>query len=208
MRRGAVAARVLVLASSSPRRAALLASLGLAFTQQPSGRPEETTPGPPAEVARRLARGKAEAVAAFLPEGWVLGADTLVWHRGEALGQPRDAAEALAMLERLQGSEHDVVTGLCVTRAPRGPAWEDAVRTRVRFAPIPRAALEAYVATGEPLGKAGAYAIQGIAAAYIASIDGPWDNVVGLPLRATLALLARAGYPLPAHLAGVPGGQA
>jgi septum formation protein len=192
---------VLVLASASPRRADLLRKLQLPFRQQPMDLDETLPPGlGPDEAAMLLAHAKADAAAATLPEGWVLGADTIVWLDGHAQGKPAHADEALAMLQRLQGRTHEVVTGVCVVRLPGGKAWQGSERTEVRFAALPDKLLEAYVATGEPLGKAGAYAIQGIAAAYLEGVRGPVDNVIGLPLRRTVELLEASGYPLPEHL--------
>jgi septum formation protein len=192
---------VLVLASASPRRAETLRRLGLAFHHVAPQVEEAVEPGlAPAEVARLLARAKAEAVAADVAEGWVLGADTIVWCEGEPLGKPASAKEALATLLKLNGRAHDVYTGVCVARRPDGKLFEHVERTTVRFARVPEPTLEAYVETGEPLGKAGAYAVQGIAAAFIEEVRGSVDNVVGLPIRPTVQLLARAGFPLPAHL--------
>lgn len=192
---------MLVLASASPRRAELLRRLGIPFRQRPAAIDEIPPPGlAPGEAVLHLARAKAEAAAAELPEGWVLAADTLVFHKGEPLGKPSHAEEAIATLERLQGSVHEVYTGVCVVRQPGAKVWQHVERSEVRFAPMGKAQLEAYVATGEPLGKAGGYAVQGIAAAYIEDVRGSVDNVVGLPLRPTVLLLAKAGFPLPPHL--------
>lgn len=187
----------LILASASPRRAELLRRAGLAFEARPAD-VDESHAGLPREATLAAARRKAEAARAV--DAWTLGADTEVVVDGEALGKPADAAAARAMLARLSGRAHAVVTGVCVI-APDGRAYEDAATTRVRFARLPPAAIEAYVASGEPLGKAGAYAIQGAAEAFVERIEGSWSNVVGLPLATAVALLARAGYPLPAHLA-------
>jgi septum formation protein len=192
---------VLVLASASPRRADTLRRLGLPFEQRPTHVDETVLAGVRAqEAVAGLARRKAEAAAQQVRDGWVVGADTLIEHRVKLLGKPRDAADALAMLTRLQGSKHDVLTALCVLRQPGLRRFEHVERSTVQFGPLSRATLEAYVATGEPLGKAGSYAVQGIAAAYITRIDGSVDNVVGLPIRPLLRLLREAGYALPAHL--------
>lgn len=192
----------LVLASGSPRRADTLKRLGLPFEQRPTTLDETLAAGVKAQDAvAGLARRKAEAAAMQLPEGWVVGADTLIEHRDKLLGKPRDHADALAMLTRLQGSKHDVLTALCVLRQPGLRRFEHVERSVVQFGPLARSTIEAYVATGEPMGKAGSYAVQGIAAAYITRIDGSVDNVVGLPIRPLLRLLREAGYPLPAHLA-------
>lgn len=192
---------MLVLASASPRRAELLRRLRLEFEVRPAGAEEPPAPGAQApKAALTLARAKAEAVARPMPEGWVLAADTLLEHHRRVLGKPKDAADALTMLEQLQGSEHEVYTALCVARQPGMHLFQHVERSVVHLARLDRATLEAYVATGEPLGKAGAYAVQGIAAAYVTRIEGSVDNVVGLPVRPMLQLLAASGYPLPPHL--------
>lgn len=198
---------MLVLASASPRRAELLRKLGLEVVVKPAHLQEGIPPGMGgAQGAAQLAREKAEAVAADVAEGWVLGADTVVWHAGREVPKAASAKESLEGLRLLQGATHEVFTGLCVVRMPGGKAWQRVERSEVRFARLDDATLEAYVATGEPLGKAGGYAVQGIAAAYIEDVRGSVDNVIGLPLRATVQLLAEAGYPLPAHLRlGKPG---
>lgn len=198
-----------MLASASARRADLLRKLGIPFTQRPAGVEEDVPEGlAPAEVVAQLARDKAEAAAASVPEGWILGADTLVFHDGEPMGKPSDAQDAVRILRRLQGQTHEVFTGLCVLRQPGSKAWQHVERSEVRFAPMNDALIEAYVRTGEPLGKAGAYAVQGIAAAYILDVRGSVDNVIGLPLRPTVQLLAKAGFALPEHLRVGPEGHA
>lgn len=185
---------VIVLASASPRRAELLASAGLPFVVVPSRVVEKRFPGEPPEVfVRRLAAAKARDVAGTRADGFVLGADTDVVLDGEILGQPRDDDDARAMLARLSGRVHDVLTGFEVYDVATGRADGGAVRTRVEFAPLGRAEIDAYVATGEPRGKAGGYAIQGRAAGLIRRIDGSYTNVVGLPLREVLETLARMG---------------
>lgn len=192
---------MLILASASPRRAETLRKLQIPFEPRPVDLDEAIPEGMGGrDAALHLARAKAEAAAADVREGWVLGADTVVWHREAALGKPADAADALRILARLQGDRHEVFTGLCVVRQPGARRFEHVERSEVRMAHLDREAIEAYVATGEPMGKAGAYAVQGIAAAFVEEVRGPVDNVVGLPVRATVQLLARAGYPLPAHL--------
>lgn len=185
---------VIVLASASPRRAELLASAGLSFVVVPSGVVEERVPGEPPELfVRRLAAAKARDVAGARQEGFVLAADTEVVLDGEVLGQPRDDGDARAMLARLSGRVHDVLTGYEVYDVAARRGEGGVVRTRVEFAPLTRAEIEAYVATGEPRGKAGGYAIQGRAAGMIRRIDGSYTNVVGLPLREVLETLTRMG---------------
>jgi len=184
----------LVLASQSPRRRELLEQLGFALEVRPAHADEAVLPG---EAARayvlRVAREKARAVEGAL----VLAADTAVVLRGEVLGKPRDAEDARRMLGALSGTVHEVLTAVCLRR--RAPALElDAVvSTSVRFAPLSPAEVAWYVATGEPLDKAGAYAIQGAGGAFVLGVEGSVSNVVGLPLAETADLLRRAGFPLP-----------
>lgn len=185
---------MIVLASSSPRRAELLASAGLPFVVVPSTIVEERVTGePPDAFVRRLAASKTRDVAAARADGVVIGADTAVVVDGNVLGKPRDDDEARVMLARLSGRVHDVLTGYDVYDVGTGRAEGGVVRTRVEFARLRAAEIEAYVATGEPRGKAGGYAIQGRAAGMIVRVDGSYTNVVGLPLREVLETLARMG---------------
>jgi septum formation protein len=144
----------------------------------------------------RLALAKARAVAAREGEGVVLGADTIVVIEGAVLGKPAGPDEARAMLRRLRGRQHEVITGVAVVEARTGRAETVAVVSRVRMADYDEAAIEAYVATGEPLDKAGAYAIQGAGGALVAGLEGSFSNVVGLPLAETARLLAAFGVPV------------
>ena len=146
---------------------------------------------PPAAYVARLAQRKAGAIAA-MDDGVVLGADTTVVLDGEILGKPADAPAAAEMLRRLGGREHIVTTAVSVYRAGHEQG-RVAVSTIVQMADLDQATIEAYVATGEPLDKAGGYGIQGRAAAFVARIDGSYTNVVGLPLVETLSLLRSAG---------------
>ena len=186
--------RRLVLGSASPRRAALLRELGVPFTICVSNAPEIAAPGESAaEFAGRVAREKGVAVAQESDGAWVLSADTVVVLDGVALGKPTDAADARAMLQRLSGREHEVLTAVALT-APDGAAeGELLVRTRVAFRNLAPAEIDAYVATGEPLDKAGAYGIQGGAAGFVAGVVGSYTNVVGLPVDEVRDLLARFG---------------
>ena len=154
--------------------------------------------GPLAEAVARLALDKARTVASRVGEGVVLGADTVVVLDGRPLGKPLDPTEARAMLRRLRGREHEVITGVAVVDARTGRAESTAVVSRVRMADYDEAAIEAYVATGEPLDKAGAYAIQGRGGTLVAGLQGSFSNVVGLPLEETGGLLAAFGVPLSA----------
>ena len=164
----------------------------------PSDLEETLAPGPLAEAVARLALDKARAVAARVREGIVLGADTVVTIDGEPLGKPADPDDARRMLRRLRGREHEVVTGVAVVDVRTGRAERTAVTSRVRMADYDERALEAYVATGEPLDKAGAYAIQGAGGALVAGYEGSYSNVVGLPLAETARLLTAFGVPVSA----------
>ena len=189
------------LASASPRRRDLLRQVGIPHRVVPVAVDEAPRPGEvPADYVRRLARDKAGAgaravAAAGLPPGLVIGADTCVVAGGEILGKPADRAHGLAMLRRLAGAAHRVFTGVCVAAgAERREALSE---TRVRFAPLTDAELEAYWDSGEPRGKAGAYAIQGLAGAFVTRLEGSYSGVVGLPLHETVALLRGLGLPWP-----------
>jgi septum formation protein len=179
----------LVLASASPRRVALLRQVGLEFTVADPG-PDRVWPeGAEARHGvRALALDKAQRVAARRASSIVIGADTVVVARGARLGKPRDTAEALAMLLRLQGRTHEVWTGIAVLH--RGERRTAAECTQVQFARLDEATLRQYVRTGEPLDKAGAYAIQGLASQFVRRVIGDYGNVVGLPLRRLREMLA------------------
>jgi septum formation protein len=181
---------VLVLASQSPRRAEILRQAGIPFTVRVA--PVDETPFPneaPEAYVRRLAEAKALAVPAA-PGEIVLGADTTVVIGGEILGKPADAADARRMLALLSGNRHQVLTGICLRR-DHGLIRDCAV-TDVWFARMTEAEIEEYVASGEPMDKAGAYAIQGLASKFIEKIDGCYFNVVGLPVSLVYRRLAYA----------------
>jgi septum formation protein len=181
-----------VLASGSPRRRDLLRQLDLDFTVDPADLDETELPDePPALYVERLARAKAAAVAKRHPGVIVLAADTTVSIDGAILGKPRDDAEAHAMLKRLSTRTHEVFTGIAAGARAR------VVRTSVRFRALGDAEIAWYVATGEPRDKAGAYAVQGRAGAFVEALEGSPTNVIGLPLAETLALLVEAGLVLP-----------
>jgi nucleoside triphosphate pyrophosphatase len=191
--------RMLILASQSPRRAELLRNAGFRFEMRPADvdervRADET----PLDYVQRLAREKALAVLAAAPAGArVLGADTTVAVDGESLGKPADEAEARRMLARLSGRTHQVMTGVCLAwrRSEAGPIECDveAEVTEVEFAALTDDEIAAYVAGGEPMDKAGAYAIQGRASCWIPRIRGCYFNVVGLPVARVCTMLRRAG---------------
>lgn len=183
----------LVLASGSPRRRDLLRDLGLRFTIHPPNVDErENVPSDPDEHAAVLAERKARAAAAKFHECVVLAADTIVVRDQHILGKPGDEAEALEMLRSLVGREHRVLTGVCVGHEARASFTTCVVSTKVRLRAVEDDELKRYVATGEPMGKAGAYAIQGLGGLLVAGIEGDYSNVVGLPLGATLDLLEGA----------------
>jgi septum formation protein len=193
----------LILASASPRRRELLARLGLPFEARAMAADETPRPGEsPVDLVARLALVKARAVDA--PGALVVGADTVVALDGEILGKPLDAADAARMLRALSGRAHEVWTGVAVVRDGAEPlTLETTCRTRVVFRELDAREIDDYVASGEPLDKAGAYAIQGGAARFVERCEGDYENVVGLPLAATAALLERAGLA-PAGLSRRP----
>jgi septum formation protein len=193
-----------VLASASPRRRELLGRLGVEFTVVPSDIEEQLEGAPSGETVAALALAKARAVAARVGDGVVLGADTVVVIDAMALGKPADAADASAMLRRLRGRTHEVITGVAVVDAASGRAESTATITRVVMANVGDEAIAAYVATGEPFDKAGAYAIQERGAALVAGFVGSYSNVIGLPLAATAALLRRFGLPLTSFAEPLP----
>ncbi len=190
----------IVLASGSPRRRELLTALGLEFEVCPSNAPEPPpAPGErPEDYARRMARVKTMEVAVLYPESVVLGADTIVVRADVSgpeavLGKPADDADALAMLASLSGKEHMVVTGCCLALPGKSIPVVQAVSTRVRMRQSGEGELSAYIATGEPHDKAGAYAIQGLGAFLVESVQGSYTNVVGLPVAEVVELLLAAG---------------
>ncbi|HZU05038.1 MAG TPA: Maf family protein [Chloroflexota bacterium] len=188
-----VRAPSLVLASASPRRRELLARLGLPFEIVVPQVDETPAPGePPAALATRLAAAKAEAVGRLRPHALVLAADTVVYDGTEVLGKPRDAAEAAAMLRRLCGRQHEVLTAVWVRRPDAAPL-SGLARTLVEMRPYTEEEIAAYVASGNPLDKAGAYAIQHPEFRPVARIVGCYLNVVGLPLCVVTELLRAAG---------------
>ncbi|HET9010989.1 MAG TPA: Maf family protein [Gemmatimonadaceae bacterium] len=179
----------LVLASASPRRAQLLRDAGIPFEVAAADVDESQHPGEEAEAyVRRVAAAKAARVAGSHPGRPVLGADTTVVLDGEVLGKPRDAAEAASMLRRLSGRSHLVLTGVCLI-APAGGIQTAVAATAVEFLPLDAAQIAAYVATGEPMDKAGAYAIQGGAGRFVRRVDGELANVIGLPISVVADML-------------------
>jgi septum formation protein len=188
----------LLLASASPRRRTLLARAGLDFEVQPADVDESLLPGEtPREHAARLAEAKARAVAGTLgsaPPRIVLGADTIVVLGDRILGKPTDADHAIAMLEDLVGRTHRVITAVAVLRSDDCALHRACVESRVSMRPAQREEIRRYVASGEPLDKAGAYAVQGEGRRFVTRVEGSESNVIGLPLDETLALLRAAGW--------------
>jgi nucleoside triphosphate pyrophosphatase len=203
----------LILASASPRRQELLRSAGIPFTVQPTDIPEIPRAGEaPKAFAERLAREKARQIHRTCPRHCVLGADTVVVVDSQILGKPRDADDAARMLRLLSGRTHQVTTGVCLV----GPitvgrdedredgdsnaetSFEDlrSETTRVTMSELSEDDIHSYIATGEPVDKAGAYAIQGIASRWIPRIEGDYSNVVGLPVALIWSMLRARNFPL------------
>ena len=176
----------LILASASPRRKRLLTQLGLPFRSVISRVREEEASGEPREASRFLAEKKAAQVYSAMDAAWVLGADTIVAIDNKMLGKPEGEEEAREMLSLLSGKEHRVITGFCVLNPSGIVSHSDAVTTLVRFRKLTGREVEGYIKTGEPFGKAGSYAIQGMGAFMVESISGSYTNVVGLPICALI----------------------
>ena len=188
-----VSGSLLILASASPRRADLLREAGILFRVAPAHIDEAVRVGePPEAYVERLAREKAEAVHAASPAAFVLGADTTVVVDETILGKPADGVEAARMLELLAGRSHRVLTGVALL-GPSDFARTAVVSTEVRFNRLSGADIAGYVSTGEPLDKAGAYAIQGGASRFVERIDGSFSNVVGLPMEVVGTWCREAG---------------
>jgi septum formation protein len=183
---------MLILASASPRRLELLRAAGIEFEVQPADILEEPRAGESAQdCAERLAREKAIVVSALRPGDAVLGADTVVVIDNQILGKPADAADAARMLRMLSGRTHQVITGICLVV---GGQWSVASETTsVTMSEISEKEIADCIATGEPMDKAGAYAIQGIASRWIPCIEGDYSNVVGLPIALVYRMLREKG---------------
>lgn len=181
----------IILASASPRRKELLSQVGIPFKVMPSGVDEKNArlTGSPEEKAVQLAYMKAADVAGKIDRGLVLGADTTVVCDDDIFGKPADENDARRMLEKLSGREHLVITGIAVIDASNGRSQTGYEVTRVRFSPLTQREIEVYIKSGEPFGKAGAYAIQGKAALFVESLHGCYSNVVGLPLNRLYRIL-------------------
>ena len=178
----------LILASGSPRRRELLARMGYTFEILVPDVDEHVN-GPAREVVGVLSLRKAEAAAEQLSDGIVIASDTLVSLNGEALGKPADAADARRMLRELSGNTHEVFTGVTLIDAATGRTESRVVRTGVRFRTLGDEEISAYIRTGEPMDKAGAYAIQGGAHGFVEALDGSYENVIGFPVEDVRELL-------------------
>jgi septum formation protein len=187
----------LILASRSPRRSELLRSLGLEFEVSPS-HVEETTDSArsPEQNATNIARDKARWVAQANPGNYVLGADTMVVLGQEIIGQPTDEEDAFRILSKLMGKQHRVITGV-VLITPKSEVYETTVISTVSIKTVSEDKIRSYIATGEPLDKAGAYAIQGEGSFLVESWQGSYSNIVGLPLEALTHLFQQVGFPVP-----------
>ena len=184
----------LILASQSPRRRELLQDAGIRFDILPADADETEIPGEPAkQMVERLALAKADKIATAHPTAWVLAADTTVVIDGKILGKPLDQADAARMLGMIQGREHEVWGGICLVNRQSGFTKSETHCTKVKMRSLTPAEIKNYIQTGEPMDKAGSYAIQGIGAGLVEAVNGSYTNVVGLNLSATLALLRVAG---------------
>jgi septum formation protein len=183
----------LILASESPRRKRLLEQLGLPFHAVPSHVEENELIGGPYAKASQFAEKKAKAVHSKSKDSWVLGADTIVLIEERVLGKPREHDEARSMLSLLRAKEHKVITAFCLLNPAGDIAGAKAITTLVRIKRLTDDEIDAYVSTGEPFGKAGGYAIQGIGAFMVEAISGSYTNVVGLPICAVIKSLLTAG---------------
>jgi septum formation protein len=191
----------LILASASPRRKRLLEQIRLPFKCVPGHVDESETINSPEALCQHLALKKASRVRVDYEPAWVLGADTLVVVGSHVLGKPGDEIEAADMLRELSGREHRVITGFAIISPFGPPAYSEAVTTSVQIRALNETEIQTYISTGEPFGKAGGYAIQGIGAFMVEAITGSYTNVVGLPLCALVRALVQIGalksFPLP-----------
>jgi septum formation protein len=188
----------LILASKSPRRKHLLEQAGLKFSVIPSDFDETSVAmSDPASYVRALAEFKALDISHKHPDSWVIGADTLVLIDNQALGKPGCDDDAREMLKRLSGKRHQVLTGYCICCRAKKQLFSETVKTDVHFKKLRRGEIDWYIGTGEPLDKAGAYAIQGLGSFLVRSIKGSYTNVVGLPVCEVIEFLIKEGAIVP-----------
>jgi septum formation protein len=184
----------IILASESPRRSALLKSLGIKFSVMPSNADERSTGAEnPGSYVKRVASLKAESVSARVKRGIIIGADTVVVINKKIIGKPKDERDAFVTLKLLSGKTHTVMTGVCVINKYSGKRRVIVVSTKVRFRRLGNRIIRWYLNTGEPMGKAGSYAIQGKGSVLVNSIQGDYNNIVGLPLAALAEVLSEMG---------------
>ena len=186
----------IVLASASPRRAEILKQVGIKFTVCASDAEEEMLNLPPAEFVKVTALQKGRMVASCLQDAIVISADTVVVIQDRIMGKPANAEEAFALLSVLSGSFHEVYTGLCIIDMPSGKYYIGYARTKVFFRELSPRQIKAYIATGEPFDKAGAYGIQGKGAFFVEKIEGCYFNVMGLPVALLYGALREFGIDL------------
>jgi len=184
----------LVLASISPRRRAILKQIGIPFESAGSMIEETLYEGmQPADIACQMAVRKVESVQNIYNNRWILGADTIVVSNKKIFGKPKDSIECQEILHSLKGKTHKVITGFCIHDPGRKKVHLEAVMTKVKIKELSEIEIEAYIKTGEPFGKAGAYAIQGIGSFMIEQINGSYTNVVGLPVCEVISALIKCG---------------
>ncbi len=186
----------IILASASPRRKELLKQIGVTFEIVKAEGEEVITSSIPTEVVKKLSIQKAREVAKRCEGTVIIGADTVVAAGGKILGKPKDPADAMRMLALLQGKEHQVITGVAVLLTESGKVISFVETTTVHVFPMTRTQMEQYIASGEPMDKAGAYGIQGRFAAYVSGIEGDYNNVVGLPVGRLYQEVLAAGVDL------------
>ncbi len=182
----------IVLASESTRRVDILRSLGISFSIMPPGIDERRKPyESPKEYVLRMAYEKARKVGDLFPDKWIIGADTIVVHKGKVLGKPKTDEDAIAMLKRLRANWHKVFTGYCILNASKQIVYQDVAETKVFIKDLTDGEIAKYVGTSEPFDKAGSYAVQGKGGYMVKEIKGSYTNVVGLPIcEITEALLS------------------
>lgn len=185
--------RRLILASGSPRRRELLSKMGLTF-EICTPDVDEHVPGHASDIVRTLALRKGRAAAENYSDGVIIASDTLVSLNGMPLGKPEDEADARRMLRALSGSEHEIFTGVCVIDAATGREEVQLDRTGVWFREVTDEEIDAYIATGEPMDKAGSYAIQGLGGKFVDRFDGSYENAVGFPVDVVRDMLSRFGF--------------
>jgi septum formation protein len=187
----------IILASTSPRRKEILENIKLNFEIVPSPYEEDMSlPLTPTELVKELSKGKASAVASNYTDAVVIGADTIVAHGEKVLGKPKSVEQAKEMLKMLSGTTHSVITGLTVIDTATGTMYNEAIETKISLKELSDKEIDAYIATGEPMDKAGSYAIQGFAALFVTKIEGDYFGVMGLPVSRLGEILKQIGIDI------------